>query len=76
MNALSFFAPEGRCLPTLTSPPEPVRLFQISYRWQRYGKVFSAHTVWGFRGDGKAALANFTARNPHVFCARVEREEA
>lgn len=51
-----------------------IRLFRIGYSWRRYGKEFSAHTVWGIRGDAAAALANFTQRNPHVHSARVETE--
>lgn len=52
----------------------PIRLFRIGYTWKRGSKFFAAHTVWGFRGNGKDALNNFLHRNPHVISARVERE--
>jgi len=50
-----------------------IRLYRVAYSWRRYGKLFSAHTIWGARSV-ELCKADFARRNPHVLSFRIESE--
>lgn len=50
-----------------------IRLYRISFAWNRYGRTFRVSTVWG-AASVKLAKEDFAKRNPHVISFRVESE--
>lgn len=69
---------DGKCADCGTGEvrkePNPIRMFRIRHCWKRETKLFSATTLWGFRGNAMAALRDFIARNPHALSCSVLEE--